>query len=140
MFDKYVKLAQEKQSLTQNGIAKKIGITSASMSNFMTQKALPSEETILKVAALAGISPERALIDLNLWRAAKSPERLKVWKKISGLLVLTLFFVLISENANAATVDNNIYYATILLSLTLYLLFENKLFFLKGKKYEFALH
>ena len=90
MFDKYVELAQKKQSLTQNGVAKKIGITSACMSFYVSGKKLPSEETILKVAALAGVAPERALIDLNLWRSKDSPNRHEVWKKLSKMIQFSI--------------------------------------------------
>lgn len=95
MFDKYVELAQKKQSLTQNGVAKKIGITSACMSFYVSGKKLPSEETILKVAALAGVAPERALIDLNLWRSKDSPNRHEVWKKLSKMIQFSIVLLIV---------------------------------------------
>lgn len=42
---------------------------------------LPSPEVMLRLADLAGVQPERALLDLNLWRA-KSPSVAKVYAGI----------------------------------------------------------
>lgn len=42
---------------------------------------LPSDTVMLKLADLAGVPPERALLDLNLWRA-KSPSVAKVYAGI----------------------------------------------------------
>ncbi len=94
MFEIYIDKAMQKQSLSQNGLAHKIGISTACMSKMASSKILPSEETVLKVAALAGISPEQALIDLNIWRAQKDPARLAAWQKISKMISSSLIILL----------------------------------------------
>lgn len=106
MFEIYIDKAMQKQSLSQNGLAHKIGISTACMSKMASSKILPSEETVLKVAALAGISPEQALIDLNIWRAQKDPARLAAWKKISKMIKSSLAILLFFANFNAVTLSS----------------------------------
>lgn len=87
MFDIYIYKAIEKQHLNnQNQLCKLINISSAAMADLKNGKKLPSENTVLKVAALAGIPAEKALIDLNMWRAKGDEKRLNVWKNISKML------------------------------------------------------
>ncbi len=78
----------------QNAVARELGITTASMSKFMSGKIPPSEETMIKLAELAGLPKEEALIDLNLWRSKNDPKRHEIWLRISKLIgcVLTCFF------------------------------------------------
>lgn len=69
-FNDYMTLAIDRQKLASNNkLAKELGITSASISVLNQGKALPSEETMIKLAELAGLPKEEALIDLNLWRS-----------------------------------------------------------------------
>ena len=79
----------------QNAVAREIGITTASMSNLMSGKILPSDETMLKLADLAGCPKEQALIDLNLWRAKKNPEVEKIWKNLSKMIDSSMLFLFI---------------------------------------------
>ena len=70
----------------QNAAAKEIGISGASLSMFLAGKALPSEETMLKIADLAGMPKEEALIDLNLWRSSNNPEVAKIWQRMAKMI------------------------------------------------------
>lgn len=104
-----------KQNLkNQNQLAKFIGISSASMATMKSGKILPSEETLLKVAALADIPAEQALIDLNLWRSQKDPARLAAWQKISKLInktaLIALFLGVSSAVNSIISTLTNIYY------------------------------
>lgn len=65
-----------------NKLAQNVGITHAAVSNFLTGKAYPADNTILKLAALAGISPEVALVDVSIWRNKNNPEALRFWENI----------------------------------------------------------
>lgn len=65
-----------------NKLAQNVGITHAAVSNFLTGKAYPADNTILKLAALAGIPPEVALIDVSIWRNKNNPEALRFWENI----------------------------------------------------------
>lgn len=78
----------------QNRLAKELNVSSAFMANMKTGKKLPSEETILKLAELAGIEKEKALIDLNMWRAKDDADRLAVWQRISKMIGLYIIMSL----------------------------------------------
>lgn len=83
-FNDYMTLAIDRQKLASNNkLAKELGITSASISVLNQGKALPSEETMIKLAELAGLPKEEALIDLNLWRSKNNPEVQKIWQRLS---------------------------------------------------------
>ena len=79
----------------QNRLAKELNVSSAFMANMKTGKKLPSEETILKLAELAGVEKEKALIDLNMWRAKDDADRLAVWQRISKMIGLYIIMSLI---------------------------------------------
>lgn len=93
----------------QNAVARELNITSASMSNLMSGKILPSEETMIKLADLAGYPKEEALIDLNLWRSKNDPKRHEIWLRISKMIGCTSLAALISVNAcfNSKTIASD---------------------------------
>ena len=139
MFDIYIKKAIKNQSLTQNELAKKIGISNACMSKMKTAKILPSEETLLKVAALAGIPAEKALIDLNLWRSKNYPDRYAAWIKLSKLIlpciIAFLPTIFIENELKMDDFYQNYTLCDKMILLTIYLYFCYKpLFYLKGKQ------
>ncbi len=79
----------------QNALAREIGIAGATLSQFSSGKALPSDDTMIKLAELAGMPKEEALIDLNLWRSKDKPEVQKIWQRLSkmiGCFAATLLF------------------------------------------------
>ena len=50
---------------------------------------------MIKLAELAGMPKEEALIDLNLWRSKDKPEVQKIWQRLSkmiGCFAATLLF------------------------------------------------
>lgn len=67
---------------TDTTLALCIGIRPGSFSQLMRGKTLPTDSTILKLAALAGIPPEVALIDVSIWRNKNNPEALRFWENI----------------------------------------------------------
>ena len=108
-----------------NSLGRELNISSAAISQFNTGKALPSDDTMIKLAELAGLPKEEALIDLNLWRSKDKPEVQKIWQRLSkmlGLYSYILFFSLFASTscfaANSSlfaenqVVNKNIYYAT----------------------------
>lgn len=125
-FNDYAEKAIVRFGLTgYNNLAREIGITKASMSIFRAGKALPSEETFLKIVELAGLPKEEALIDLNLWRSKSNPEVQKIWQRLSKMIGCWLIILLgIGFRVNscfANTIDSSvctqksiqaIYYAT----------------------------
>lgn len=125
-FNDYAEKAIVRFGLTgYNNLAREIGITKASMSIFRAGKALPSEETFLKIVELAGLPKEEALIDLNLWRSKDKPEVQKIWQRLSKMLGLYSYILFLSLFASTScfaansslfaenqVVNKNIYYAT----------------------------
>ena len=86
-FSFYADLAKEKAHLKSNNqLASAIGLSSASVTRLINGKSLPMDDTLLRVANLAKVSPEEALIDLSIWRNQGNPQTLKVWQRISEIL------------------------------------------------------
>lgn len=113
-FRAYVSKAADRFGLRgQNAVAREIGVSSAAMSQFAQGESLPSEETILKLAELAGMPKEKALIDLNIWRSRNDPKRLHVWKNISKMIkivCLVLCFSSIITPVHSHEESHTIYY------------------------------
>lgn len=94
-FEDYTKLAITRLHLnSQNDVARELSITTASMSNFNTGKAFPSEKTMMRLAELAGVEKEKALIDLSTWRAKNDAARFEVWQRISKMIGLQIIIML----------------------------------------------
>lgn len=70
----------------QNAVAREIGIASSSMARLTTGHSLPSDETMTKLADLAGIAREKALVDLNIWRCKNKPELQQAWLRVAKIL------------------------------------------------------
>ena len=94
-FNDYMNAAIKRQQLTSNNkLAQELGITSASISVLNQGKALPSEATMIRLAELAGMPKEEALIDLNLWRSKGNPEINKIWQRVAKMIGI-VFAVLV---------------------------------------------
>ena len=75
-FNEYAEKAIVRYGLTgYNNLARELGMTKSSISMLRSGKNVPSEETMIKLAELAGLPKEEALIDLNLWRSKNDPKR-----------------------------------------------------------------
>lgn len=123
-FTDYAEKAIRRFSLTgYNNLARELGLNKATVSYFRSGKALPSEDTMVKLAELAGMPKEEALIDLNLWRSKDKPELQKIWLRLSKMIGCAALFSVLSTYANACNSNvnesakiyyatNNIYYAT----------------------------
>lgn len=46
-----------------------LGLSPNSLTNYRTRRAWPSDQAMIRLAELAGIDPDVALMDLNAWRA-----------------------------------------------------------------------
>ena len=93
----------------QNAVARELGITTASMSKFMSGKIPPSEETMIKLAELAGLPKEEALIDLNLWRSKNDPKRHEIWLRISKMVGCLLLLIICLLPSFSYAANHNIY-------------------------------
>lgn len=86
--DFYINEAQKKQGVSSlNKLSPFLGITTSALANLKKQIALPADSTILKLANLAGIPAEQALIDVSLWRNKDNPEALAAWQRIQKKLI-----------------------------------------------------
>lgn len=95
-FTDYAEKAINRYGLTgYNNLARELGLNKATLSFFRSGKALPSESTMIKLAELAGLPKEEALIDLNLWRSKDKPELQKVWQRLAKMIGAILFTLLI---------------------------------------------
>lgn len=96
-FSDYMLLAINRQGLKgNNALARELGIKNSSMSALYTGKALPAESTMIKLAELAGMPKEEALIDLNVWRSEQQPDIKNVWLRISKMIKIVLVFLSLS--------------------------------------------
>lgn len=95
-FEFYAEKAIARYGLTgYNNLARELGINKASVSYLRSGKNIPSDDTMIKLAELAGMPKEEALIDLNLWRSKDKPEVQKIWQRLSkmiGCFAATLLF------------------------------------------------
>ncbi len=62
-------------------LARKLGFTSPAVSNFRTKRAWPSDQVMVRLADLAGIPAEEALLELKIWRNYDTPAG-KVYMRI----------------------------------------------------------
>lgn len=126
-FNEYAEKAINRYNLNgYNNLAKELNVDKSAVSFFRSGKSLPSESTMIKLAELAGLPKEEALIDLNLWRAKKNPELSKVWSRIAKMIKSTAPLILLyavftstncfaSENTPILSQEfdsKSIYYAT----------------------------
>ncbi|MBQ8347804.1 MAG: helix-turn-helix domain-containing protein [Alphaproteobacteria bacterium] len=84
----YISEAQKKQGIPSNNkLASALGITPSGVSVLYKGKSLPTDETMIKLAELAGIPEEEALVDLSIWRNADSPKTKEIWEKIRHIVL-----------------------------------------------------
>ena len=110
-FSDYMLLAINRHGLKgNNALARELGIKNSSMSALYTGKALPAESTMIKLAELAGLPKEEALIDLNLWRSAAQPEIQTVWIRLAKMIQKTNFLPLFIGLSYIPVFLHNVYY------------------------------
>lgn len=86
-FDEYTVRAINRYGLAgNNALARELGVNKSSISQMSAGKIYPAESTMIKLAELAGLPKEEALIDLNMWRSKDKPELQKVWQRISKMI------------------------------------------------------
>lgn len=126
-FKDYVEKAKINQFVKSNNeIAQMLNINNSCITQFCKEKTFPSQETVLKLAALAGVKPEQALIDFNLWKTKDKPNAHRIWQKLAKMIQASSLILLVSSGllvsickANKYTpssselpVISRIYYAT----------------------------
>lgn len=51
------------------GLAREISISLAGLQRIENRRGLPSDDTMVRISLLAGITPEHGLVLLNIWRS-----------------------------------------------------------------------
>ena len=114
-----VETARRKQQTSQAQLAKKLGISGASLSELAAGKKELSDETYIKLAKLAGVDPAEVLIEKHERKAG--PEARAVWARInaaiskSAILGVGVILLLPAQQTHADSckfpVPHNKYYA-----------------------------
>lgn len=109
-FAEYIEKAKENSNLKNDKqVAQKINIGASALVGFRNERSYPSQETVLKLANLAGVSPEQALIDFNLWKTKDKPNAQKVWLKLAKMIgCLCLAIILFTGESKANTFSNTV--------------------------------
>lgn len=89
-------------------LSRLLGLASNSVSQFRTSRALPSPETMVKLARLAGIDEQVALIELSFMGATGEAKNAyeKILKRISVFLPATVLGSVFSSPSNAEAAEN----------------------------------
>lgn len=112
-FAEYVEKAKENSNLKNDRqVAQQINIGAPALVGFRNERSYPSQETVLKLANLAGVSPEQALIDFNLWKTKDKPNAHKVWQKMAKMIgcfiCLSTFYSINSNSCALKSINNSI--------------------------------
>lgn len=88
-FDDYLSEARRVQNVASNNqIANLLGITKGAISALFQGKSLPTDDTMLKLAELANMDTETALLDLSIWRSAGNKKAQSTWLNLAHKLAL----------------------------------------------------
>ena len=84
--ENYFNLAKTKNNLNSSRkLAKTLGLSQNAVFFYEQKRAIPSDQTMLKIADLAGVKPEIALLDMNIWRNEANPEVCKIYENLKNL-------------------------------------------------------
>lgn len=102
----YIEKAKEHSGISSDRqLGPVLGMSTAAISQFKTGRALPSDDSMVRLAELAGVDPYIALIDLNSWRsegAARNAYK-EILKRISVVFIAAL--ILFPANKSSANVN-----------------------------------
>lgn len=77
-----------------------LGHTGPTVWRYRGGRDFPDDETMIKLAELGELPIDKAIIDLNIWRA-KSPVVKQLYTRIAATIMVAFFIVLINGNAKA---------------------------------------
>lgn len=107
MIKDYIKTAMRRQGVSQNGLAKMIGISGASLSAISSGKGA-KDENIFAIARLAGESPEKVLAEFKIEAGELKPEDRSVWQRIAGHAAIFLIVATLALATTSTTVSNGL--------------------------------
>lgn len=103
----YIDLAIEKNELgSDRQLARALNISNTSVTFWRTGRTFPSDAVMVRLAALAGITPEQGLLELAYWKAEDESAQ-KAYKsllsKVSGVIsTFIICFIVLKSNASYA--------------------------------------
>lgn len=102
-FVQYAEAAMKRCKITSyNKLSKELGIANSSIVRMRSGKVLPAAKTMVKLARLAGVPEEKAILDLAAWANADKPEIQKIYERISKMIgFFVVFFTLFFANSSA---------------------------------------
>ena len=109
---------QAKNIKSDRLLCQALNLSNNAITSYRTQRAWPTDETMVRLAELGGNDPELALIDLNIWRTPAPAQKLylKMFEKLTAAVFIAIILLTMPlQSANATTyiphyMDNNIYY------------------------------
>lgn len=109
--DDYMDLAKTRLGVSDRGLSLHLGLAGGATNNYRTKRAWPSEETILKLAALADVPEDQALMDLNAWRSRGKTREIyeRLAAKIAATAALFLFCALLPYATSARELSRTVY-------------------------------
>lgn len=143
-FEEYAEIAIKRCNLkSYNKLSKELGINQPCIVNMKAGKILPSSRTMVKLARLAGVPEEQALLDLATWANQDKPDIADIYKRISKMIgcfaVIPLFLLAIPHAASILTLSCTVYYVALNIFILLILLvFQNFINLLTLQAYDFA--
>lgn len=143
-FEEYAEKAMKRCNINSyNQLAKMLEIKQPSVVIFKSGKKLPSARTMVKLAKLAGVPEEKALMDLAAWANADKPEIADIYLRISKMIgcwgAIALFLFTIPYAPSILTLSGTVYYvAQIIFILLILRIFQNFNYLLTAQTYDFA--
>lgn len=65
-------------------VAQMLGLKGSAASMWRTGRTFPSDETMIRLAQVAGVDPYKALIDLNIWRSSGNVQA--AYRKLAAMV------------------------------------------------------
>jgi transcriptional regulator with XRE-family HTH domain len=106
--DFYIDRAKEFSKITSNRkLGVKLGVSEGAISQFKTGRAIPSDDTMIKLAKLAHVDKDLALMELNTWRTKGEAKETyqRILDKLGGA-VAVLFVCVCMLGSSPAKADN----------------------------------
>lgn len=123
-FVQYAEAAMKRCKITSyNKLSKELGIANSSIVRMRSGKVLPAAKTMVKLARLAGVPEEKAILDLAAWANADKPEIQKIYERISKMIgcyaVIPLILFIIPHGITIATLAGILYYVALIFAIIL---------------------
>lgn len=109
----YIQTAKKKQGITSNReLCKLLGVSHNATNTYYNNGSLPADETMVKIAELAKIDTETALLDLAMWRTSGAAQKayaniLQKITQVTAMIIALIGFTLAPTPSHASqNIDN----------------------------------